>query len=78
LTALIAVACFAGYLRHRTVVLLAFGVLGITVAVPEAVSHWFRGAMGGPLLVLVVGLAFLAASGLGLALRRRSARADTA
>lgn len=78
LTALIAVACFAGYLRHRTVVLLAFGVLGITVAVPEAVSHWFRGAMGGPLLVLVVGLAFLAASGLGLALRRRSARAETA
>ena len=76
LTALIAVACFAGYLRHRTVVLLAFGVLGITVAVPEAVSHWFGGALGGPLIVLVVGLVFLAASGIGLLLRRGSAQGD--
>jgi len=76
LTALIAVACFAGYLRHRTIVLLAFGVLGITVAVPEAVWHWFRGALGGPLIVLVVGLAFLAASGIGLLLRRTRERSS--
>lgn len=76
LTVLIAVACFAGYLRHRTVVLLAFGVLGITVAVPEAVWHWARGALSGPLTVLIVGLAFLIASGIGLLLRRTQSRQD--
>ena len=77
LTALIALACFAGYLRHRTVVLLAFGVLGITVAVPEAVWHWARGALSGPLTVLVVGLAFLAASGIGLLLRRTRSQQES-
>ena len=70
ITLLIAVLCFAAYLREQAVVLLALGILGVTVAVPEAVWDWTEGALSGPLAVLLAGVVFLAAGGVGLRLRR--------
>ncbi|TDC95435.1 hypothetical protein E1161_04435 [Saccharopolyspora aridisoli] len=76
LTLLIGLLCFGGYLVERAVVLLALGVLAVTVAVPEAVWDWTGGALGGPVVVLLVGVVFLAASALGLRLRRRAPASD--
>ncbi|QUH05161.1 DUF2157 domain-containing protein [Saccharopolyspora erythraea] len=70
LTLLIALACFAAYLVERAAVLLVLGVVGVTVSVPEAVWDWTGGALSGPLVVLLVGVVFLAAGGIGLRLRR--------
>lgn len=70
-TFVLAVACFAAYLRLRSAVLLVFGVAGMTLAVPEAVYHWTDGALGGPLIVLLVGAVLLAVGGFGLRLRNR-------
>lgn len=75
-TVLIALACFVGYLWRRVSVLVAFGVLGITVAVPEAIWDWTDGALSAPLTVLIVGLVFLAAGGMGLRLRKTHSRDD--
>lgn len=69
LTLLIALLCFGGYLAERAVVLLVLGVLGITVSVPEAVWDWTGGTLGGPLVILLVGVVFLAAAGIGWRLR---------
>ena len=46
-TFVLAVLCFAAFLRLRSTVLLVFGVLGVTVSVPEAVYDWTGGALGG-------------------------------
>ncbi|MFR9728715.1 DUF2157 domain-containing protein [Saccharopolyspora sp. MS10] len=70
-TFVLAVACFAAFLRVRATVLLVFGVLGVTVAVPEAVYDWTGGALSGPLIVLLVGAVLLGVGGLGLRLRNR-------
>ncbi|CAM05964.1 hypothetical protein A8924_7159 [Saccharopolyspora erythraea NRRL 2338] len=70
LTLLIALGCFAAYLAERAAVLLVLGVVGVTVSVPEAVWDWTGGALSGPLVVLLVGVVFLAAGGIGLRLRR--------
>ncbi|MFI9811854.1 DUF2157 domain-containing protein [Saccharothrix variisporea] len=70
LTAVLAVACFAGYARERTFVLPAAGVVATTVVVPEAVWDWTDGAVGGGWLLLVGGAVLLAASGIGLRLGR--------
>lgn len=70
LTLLIALLCFGAYLTERAPVLLALGVLGVTVAVPEAVWHWSRGTLSGPLAVLLVGVVFVVAGGIGFRLRR--------
>lgn len=74
LTLLIAVLCFGAYLYARSPVVLALGVLGVTVAVPEAVWDWTDGALSGPVTVLLVGVVFLAASGAGWRLRRTRER----
>lgn len=74
LTLLIAVLCFGAYLYARSPVLLALGVLGVTVAVPEAVWDWTDGALSGPVTVLLVGVVFLAASAAGWRLRRTRER----
>jgi hypothetical protein len=76
LTLVIGLLCFGGYLVERAVVLLALGVLAVTVAVPEAVWDWTGGALGGPVVVLLVGAVFLVASALGLRLRRRAPVSD--
>ncbi|WP_243788859.1 DUF2157 domain-containing protein [Saccharopolyspora gloriosae] len=70
-TFVLAVLCFAAFLRLRSTVLLVFGVIGVTVAVPEALYHWTGGALGGPLIVLLVGAVLLATGGFGLRLRSR-------
>ena len=74
LTLLIAVLCFGAYLYARSPVVLSLGVLGVTVAVPEAVWDWTDGALSGPVTVLLVGVVFLAASGAGWRLRRTRER----
>ncbi|MCA1193880.1 MULTISPECIES: DUF2157 domain-containing protein [unclassified Saccharopolyspora] len=71
ITFVLAVGCFAAFVALRSAVLLVFGVLGVTVAVPEALYHWTGGALGGPLIVLLVGVVLLAAGGFGLRLRNR-------
>ncbi|MEV4648579.1 hypothetical protein [Saccharopolyspora sp. NPDC049357] len=76
LTLLIGLLCFGGYLVERAVVLLALGVLAVTVAVPEAIWDWTDGALGGPVAVLLVGAVFLTASALGLRLRKRAPASD--
>lgn len=70
-TFVLAVLCFAAFLRLRSTVLLVFGVLGVTVSVPEAVYDWTGGALGGPLIVLLVGVVLLAVGGFGLRLRNK-------
>jgi hypothetical protein len=68
-TFVLAIVCFSLYLANRTAVLLAAGVAGVTVAVPEAVWDWTAGTVNAALLVLVAGLVLLAGAGIGLRLR---------
>ncbi|MBE1494029.1 hypothetical protein H4696_001129 [Amycolatopsis lexingtonensis] len=63
------------YRRQRTWSLLIAGVLGITLAVPEAVWDLTGGAAGGAVIVLTAGAVLLAASGIGFRLRRDTQRA---
>lgn len=74
LTLLIALLCFAGYFAEQDPVVLVLGVIGVTIAVPEAVRDWTGGALSGPLTVLLVGVVFLAVGGVGLHLRRTRSR----
>lgn len=71
-TAAVAVVCFLAYLRLRASVVLVVGVVGMTLVVPEAVWNWTGGALGGPLIVLIVGVVLLVAGGFGLYLRRET------
>lgn len=75
-TLLLAVLCFAVFVVERAAVLLAAGVVGVTVAVPEAVWDWTGGALGGPLIVLLVGVVLLVAGGLGLRLHKSTSDTD--
>lgn len=72
LTSAVALACLAGYLVRRSWVLIAAGVVGVTLVVPEAVFDWTDGAFGGAGILLVAGLSLLTASMLGLRLHRGS------
>jgi hypothetical protein len=49
---------------------LAVGVIGVTLAVPEALLDWTEGSVGAAGVLLVSGATLLAASLLGLRLRR--------
>jgi hypothetical protein len=71
LTLLVAIGCLATYAIDRGVVLLALGVIGITLAVAEAVADWTNGAAGGAAAVLTAGAVLLVGSGLALRLHRR-------
>jgi hypothetical protein len=71
LTAAVAVACFLGFLRVRNWLVLATGVLAVVLVVPEALSDWANGSVGSAGILLVTGVALLAASALGLRLRRQ-------
>ncbi|WP_186763436.1 DUF2157 domain-containing protein [Lentzea tibetensis] len=70
LTAIAAVGSFATYLREHSLVLLVAGVVATTLVVPEAVWDWTDGTVSGGGLVLVAGVVLLAASGLGMRLRK--------
>ncbi|MBC6445871.1 DUF2157 domain-containing protein [Actinokineospora xionganensis] len=69
LTAGIAVLCFATYPLHRSPVLLAAGVLGVTIAVPEAIWDWTGGTVGGAAIVLIAGAVLLVMGALSLRVR---------
>ncbi len=73
LTLAVAVLSLVLYRWWRVWVLIGAGVIGITLAVPEAIWDWTDGAIGGALLLLVVGLVLLGASGLGILLHRGTA-----
>ncbi|MBE9373475.1 DUF2157 domain-containing protein [Saccharopolyspora sp. HNM0983] len=66
LTACVALACLAATFVRRDPVLLTGGVVGMTVAVPEAVWDWTGGALSAPLIVLIAGTVLLAVGGAGL------------
>jgi hypothetical protein len=68
----LALGCFLGYRWQRSVVFLVAGVLGVTVAVPEAVIDWTDGAVGGSVVLLLAGAVLVAASAVGLGIRHRS------
>lgn len=73
-TFVLALLLLAVFLRSRDPVLLAAGVIGVVIAVPEAVWDWTGGALSAPLIVLLAGVVLLVAGGVGLGWRRRTAR----
>jgi hypothetical protein len=68
------VACLIGYHATRGCVLIAAGVVGVAIAVPEAVHNWTGGALGADASLPIAGLSLLAASVAALRLRRRADR----
>lgn len=72
LTALVAVAGYAGYLLVRRWPVLAAGVLATTLVVPEALLDWTDGSVSVAGALLVAGATLLAASAAGLRLRAAS------
>ncbi len=69
-TFVVALVCFGCYLADRMPILLIGGVIGVTIAVPEAVWDWSHGAINGAILVLLAGAVLLGAGGLGLRVHR--------
>ncbi|GLU47710.1 DUF2157 domain-containing protein [Nocardiopsis ansamitocini] len=70
LTLVVAALALLLYRWERSWILLVTGVIGVTLAVPEAIWDWTDGAIGGAAVILVAGVVLLAASGLGLLLHR--------
>lgn len=71
LTLLVGVGCFVLYRHYQLAVLLIAGVLGVTIAVPEAVGDWTEGAIGGAAILLVAGATLIGASLVGLRMRTK-------
>jgi len=72
LTAAVAVAGFALYLRTTAWPYLVAGVLAVTVVVPEAIIDWTDGSLGAGGAVLVAGLTLLGASAAGFRVRQET------
>jgi hypothetical protein len=72
-TGLLALAAFAGYVARSSWPYLATGVLAATLVVPEALTDWTEGSVGSAGGLLAAGVTLLAASLLGLSLRRGAA-----
>lgn len=70
LTLAVALACIVVYRWESTLVLLAAGVLGVTVAVPEAIWEWTGGALSGALILIIAGAVLVLTGLLGVRLRR--------
>ncbi|GIF00415.1 hypothetical protein [Paractinoplanes rishiriensis] len=70
LTTLVAAACFTAYIRIREWVVLAGGVAGATLVVPEFLYDVTDGSLGASGVMLVAGLTLLAGSLAGLRIRR--------
>lgn len=70
LTGAVAVLAFAGYLTRRAWPYLAAGVVGLTVAVPEALFDLTGESLGAAGVLLATGLTLLVAALLGLRLRQ--------
>jgi hypothetical protein len=70
LTAVVVAACFGAYTRMREWVLVAGGVAGATVVVPEFLYDITGGSLGAAGVLLVAGVTLLAGSLAGLRIRR--------
>ena len=70
LTALVAGCCFTAYAKMREWVLLAGGVAGATLVVPEILYDVTDGSLGASGVMLVAGVTLLAGSLTGLRIRR--------
>ncbi|MFC4563358.1 DUF2157 domain-containing protein [Nocardiopsis mangrovi] len=70
LTLLLAAACLVCYRWERAGVLLVFGVVGVTIAVPEMVWDLTNGAIAVSAVLLLAGTVLLAASWVGIRLHR--------
>jgi hypothetical protein len=70
LTALVAGLCFTAYARVREWVVLAGGVVGATLVVPEFLYDVTDGSLGASGVLLVAGVTLLAGSLAGLRIRR--------
>jgi hypothetical protein len=70
LTAVVAGGCFTAYAKVREWVLLAGGVAGATVVVPEILYDVTDGSLGASGVMLVAGVTLLAGSLAGLRIRR--------
>lgn len=70
LTLVVAAAGFTMYVLRRAWPYLALGVVGVTLAVPEALLDWTEGSLGTAGVLLVAGVTLLGASLLGLRLRQ--------
>lgn len=70
LMALVAGVCFAAYARARDWVVLAGGVIGATLVVPEFLYEVTDGSLGVSGVLLVAGVTLLAGSLAGLRIRR--------
>jgi hypothetical protein len=73
LTALVAAGCFVAYARLREWVLLAGGVIGATLVVPEFLWEVTDGSLGAAGVLLVAGVTLLGGSLVGLRIRRTPA-----
>jgi len=73
----VAVGAILLYRWQRSTALLVAGILGGTIAVPEAVSDWTGQNLGGAGALLLAGGVLVAASALGLRLRRGSEASRT-
>lgn len=74
LTLALAVLCFAGFFARRDQVLLAGGVVGLTIGVPEAVWDLTEGMLSGPVVVLIAGAVLLVSAALGVRWERSRAQ----
>lgn len=72
-TAVVGAAAFWLYVVSRAWPYLATGVVAVTVAVPEALSDWFDGALGAAGVLLATGVTLLLAALVGLRLRQEVA-----
>jgi Predicted membrane protein (DUF2157) len=70
LTALVAGICFTAYAQLREWVVLAGGVVGATLVVPEFLYDMTDGSLGASGVMLVAGVTLLAGSLAGLRIRR--------
>ncbi len=66
LTFVVALVWLTGNLWHRSPVLLVAGIVGLTIAIPQAIWDWADGAVGGALIALIAGAVLLIASAFGL------------
>ena len=73
LTAAVSVGFLVLYRWRREVVLLVAGVVGATIAVPEAIADLTDGAVSGSVILLVAGAVLIAMSAVGLRLRAAAA-----
>lgn len=71
LTLAVAAACLIIYRWERSLAVLAGGVVGVTLAVPEIISDVTDGALGGAAILLIAGVVLVGASAVGMQLHRR-------